>query len=278
MKQFKPRDIRGMSLVEMLTTILLMGIIAAAITDIAVTQNVIAFRTFNKIDALTNARRVASFIERDIHNASFIGDQSNSTNQNEYPGPPTYTLSGQTLILQLPIFYSPSATGGIPAIPTSFTTALPPVIINGTTYNPTTTFWNVDTIIYQVVGDTSRPGTGQFVLQKTVLPGLHPAGYASAPIATSQTVLAGIVGPQDLTLPTDATAGTSPPAVFGYLSKQIPLYVSQPPSTPPSAANINGVSVNLEVFSNASTKRIDLTPRSMAFRTEAYVRGNYYSP
>jgi hypothetical protein len=38
------------------------------------------------------------------------------------------------------------------------------------------------------------------------------------------------------------------------------------------------VSINLEVFSNASSKRVDLTPRSMAFRTEVYVRGNYYSP
>jgi prepilin-type N-terminal cleavage/methylation domain-containing protein len=278
MKKLEMRDVRGMSLVEMLATILIMGIVAAAITDIAVTQNIIAFRTFNKIDALTNARRVASFIERDIHNASFIGDQSNTANQNEYPGPPTYTLSGQTLIIQLPIFYSPSATGGIPAIPTSYTVPGTPVVVNGTTYNYTTTFWNVDTIIYQIIGDTSRAGTGQFVLQKTVIPGLHPTNYETAPTASNQTILAGIVGPQDLTLPTDPTAGTSPPAVFGYFSKQSPLYQSAQSTTTPSAANINGVSINLEVFSNASSKRVDLTPRSMAFRTEVYVRGNYYSP
>ncbi len=266
-----------MSLVEMLATILIMGMVATAITEITVTQNVVAFRTFNKIDALTNARRVASFIERDIHNACFVGDQSN-TNPNIYPGPPVYTLNGQTLILQLPIFYSPAATGGIPAIPTQVTNTNT-VTVNGKPYSYNSTYWNVDTVIYQVVGDTSRPGTGQFVLQKTVYPGIHNANYESAPVASSQSILAGIVGPQDLTQPTDGTAGTSPPAVFGYFSKQAPIYSSNfQPGTQPDASNINGVSINLEVFSNAASKRVDLTPRSMAFRTEAFMRGNYYSP
>jgi prepilin-type N-terminal cleavage/methylation domain-containing protein len=270
MKKIGHRKIQGMSLVEMLTTIMLMGIVAAAITDIAVTQNVIAFRTYNKIDALTNARRVASFIERDIHNARFIGYLPTA------PGP-MVPLSETTLVLQIPVFYSPSAqiTKGFPAIPT-------PGVVPGT--------WNFDTVIYQVVGDTTRPGTGQFVIQKTIYPGLHPPiypFYETAAVAVNQTILTGIVGPQDLTQNVDGTANSCPPAVFGYFSKQYPLYsvnslgiANYQPGNPSTddPSNFNGVSINLEVMSNAASKRIDLTPRSMAFRTEACVRGNYYSP
>jgi Tfp pilus assembly protein PilE len=276
MKRVRQRRVHGISLVEMLATILIMGIVAAAITEITVTQNVVAFRTFNKLDALTNARRVASFIERDIHNACYIGSETTA------PGP-AISLSPQILILQMPIFYSPSSTlaNGISAIPTGGTaTAI--VIINGTPVPLPMATKNCDTVIYQVVGDTTRPGTGQFVLQKTVYPGLHaPAypNYESAAVATDQAILTGIVGPLDLTQPVDPTAGTPPPAVFGYFSKLTPMYGGNYQAGSVLApSNINGVSINLEVFSNQSSKRIDLTPRSMAFRTEAYVRGNYYSP
>ncbi len=246
----------------MIVTVLIMGIVAAAITEITVTQNVIAFRTFNKLDALINARRVVSFIERDIHNARFIGSQSD-TDPNSYSGPPTYQLNAQTLIIQIPVFYASGSYGNISAVPT-----------------PTASgYWNVDTIIYQIVGDPDRAGTGQFLLQKTVYPGLHNNGYEPMPVILNQTILTGIAGPTDLTKPADSVAGTPPPKVFGFLSKQTPMYSQNfQPGVQPDATNINGVSINLEVLSNASSTRQDLTPRAMAFRTEVYVRGNYYSP
>lgn len=247
----------------MLATIIIMGIVAAGISEIAVTQNVVAFRTFNKLDALTNARRVASFIERDVHNAKFIGYIFNA-NPNQFPGPPSYSLNAQTLILQTPVFYTPASNGGFPAIPTQ---------------SSTSKHWNVDTVVYQVVGDSARAGTGQFVLQKTVYPGDHPAGYEPAPTASAQTILTGIVGPVDLNAAADPVALTPPPKVFGFFPKSYPLYVPNfPTGVQPDASDVNGVSINLEVFSDAASKRIDQTPRSMAFRTEMYMRGNFSSP
>jgi hypothetical protein len=252
-----------MSLIEMLATLMIMSIAAVGITEIAVTQNVVAFRTYNKLDALTNARRVASFIERDVHNAKFIGYIFNS-NPNQFLGPPSYSLNAQTLILQTPVFYSPASNGGFPALPTQ--SSIP-------------NHWNVDTVVYQVVGDSARAGTGQFVLQKTVYPGNHSSGYEPAPTASTQTILTGIVGPVDLTALADPVALTPPPKIFGFFPKSYPMYVGNFPSgVQPDATDINGVSINLELCSDAASKRVDLVPRSMAFRTEIYMRGNFSSP
>ena len=298
------RGMRGISLIEMLSTIFIMSFAAAAITEVCVTQNVVAFRTFNKIESLTNSRRVASVMERDVHNARFIGDQFGS-NQNTFPGggsdnpylisgpsatsgitnflgfpgstnqsvwpSPAYMLNGQTLILQIPVFT-------LDGFPTKANT-------------PGQTYWNVDTYVYKILADTANAGTGQFLMQKTCFPGVHIPGtdQPAPPIAsnTPQTILTGIVGPVDLTASADPVAGTPPPKVFQFLTKQYPIFyansatiaqsfISAPQTSDP--LNINGVALTLEVFSDANSKRPDFVPKTLAFRQEFYLRGNASSP
>lgn len=300
------RKKKGISLVEMLSTIFIMAFVGAAITEICVTQNAVAFRTYNKIEALTNGRRVASAVERDVHNALQIGDRQGITKytfpsggiSNPYsttgpsvgsgitqffgfPGatsntnwpPPPYSLDPQTLILQVPILTSDS----IPGSTTNDFFGFP-------TKNSFGSDWNVDTYVYKVLADTSRPGTGQFVLQKAVFPGVNSTSQILS--NNPETLLTGIIGPIDPTQAPDPTAGTPAPLVFQFISKSHPLFLGNgssnafviPSSTQPETVDLAGIVCTFEIYSDADSKRKDYVPRSFAVRNEMYLRGNYVSP
>ncbi len=289
------RSRSGLSIIEILSAMFVMSFVAAAMCEVAIVQNAVAFRAYGKIESLTSARRLAPTIEREVHMARFIGDQFGSgalngpntfpsannpeytqsgssvvgflgypstTTNSAWPLPP-YTLDQQTLIIQIPVFTS----DGFPT----------PSSIPGK--------WNVDTIVYKVLADQSKPGLGQFILQKAVFAGDHSVpGYQPAPTISSnspQTIVTGIVGPIDPSATPDSTAGVPPPKVFSYFNKLAPAFQSNFQQYPvPSFAdtsNINGVATNLEIFSTASTARADLTAKTVAFRTETYMRSNYTS-
>jgi len=300
------RSATGMSLIEVLSAMFIMSFVAAAMCEIAFTQNVVAFRSFNRSTGLMEANRFQAQLEHEIHMARFIGSQygngSNapgnlngansfpvsqdpyygsgsppagflgypaSTSNSVWPSPPNYSLSPQTLIIQVPIFDQ----DGFPT---------------GDGYG----LWNVDTYVYQILADSTKPGLGQFVMQKTVFPGVHTGTFANNappyPSNDPQTVVNGIVGPINPLGPADPTAGTPKPSVFGFFTGSAPTYVGNPNpilSTPlPSQANnlngsggINGVSVNMEIFSGGKGQSSALIPQTVPLHCEYFARSNLVS-
>ncbi len=278
----------GVSLIEAVFVVFITGLLTAAVLGTAAIQNATNFRAFNKMSALIAARRIESVIEKEIHMAKFFGDQWGDPNSSDPVDKPNvfpctsnpygftnfptdngnaewtanpYVLDEQTLIIQTPIF---DANG--------YATQK-----NG--------YWNVDTYVYKVLADKSKPGSGQFVMQKALFPGDHPAGY-SPPISQDhpQTVLTGIVGPINPSDAVDSTAGVPLPAVFSYYLKNSPTWsttsyeLSNPPPNAYQTSLINGVVLNLELFSNENSSRKDYTPKTVAFRSEFYKRTNGDSP
>jgi hypothetical protein len=100
----------------------------------------------------------------------------------------------------------------------------------------------------------------------------------------------GIVGPINPGGTPDLIAGVPAPNVFSYFNKLYPTYplvtgqltfqqYPLSPSTTIAASdtpNINGVATTMEITGTAAARK-DLTPKSVAFRTETYVRSNFTS-
>jgi len=122
------RTQQGTSLIEMLSALFITSFIGAIMCEMAVTQNIVALKTYNKIDTLVSARRFFPALEKEIHMARFI------------------TGSDQTLNLQIPTFDA----AGFPL---------------GTSIKD---LWLLRTISYQVVADpdTSSARHGQFIMQR----------------------------------------------------------------------------------------------------------------
>lgn len=285
------RDRAGMTLIEMISALFIMSFVAAAITGLAVSQNVVAFRTYSKMDSLTNARRALSQIEKDIRMARIVGDQFGSLSDcNQFPSTqnPLYSTSGAPII---------TSFSGYPQTTSNSQWASPPYFLNAQTLivqvpifqadgipakSSTTGTWNVDTYVYQIVADQSKPKSGQFVLQKALFPGEHQEPYIPTVASNSpQTLLTGIVGPIDPSTAVDSTAGVPTPKVFSFISRLNPLYTSAiPPTNDPlsyEAPNVNGIGITFEVHSSIASNRKDLIPKSVAIHKEVFLRGNYGS-
>jgi prepilin-type N-terminal cleavage/methylation domain-containing protein len=306
----------GFSLIEMLMGMFIMSFVAAAIAEIATMQNVVFFKTYGKLDNIVAARRAASDIEQAIHMARFIGDQfgewppsvgshsgpnyfpgggpvdpyalsgpndslitgfagfPSTTSISTWPAPP-YSLSQQTLIVQVPVF-SASPPDACPTI-----LQYAPSGNNYVSDN----YWNVDTYVYQILADTTKPGTGQFVLQKTIFPGEYNSNTQSPPIIQSnspKTLMTGIIGPVNPTGPNDPIAGTPPPSVFNYLGRPPVSLTAPKPAVIQSvgelsAPGIVGVTVDLELSNASAAIRADYVPSPIAYHSEFYVRSNAVS-
>lgn len=158
-----------------------------------------------------------------------------------------YVLSQDTLILQVQCF-SPAG------YPRRLNLAAP--------YN-NTTIPALDTYVYRVVPDNSRPGpTRWYQLQLTVFPA--PAGVSNMPVGLQpgipQTVLSGLVGPLD-------QAGN--PAIFQYID---PTTGNKTTSFSDAIGMVNyrGVVVNLQVMSVDATRRSTVS----TVRSEFFLRNN----
>lgn len=232
----------GMSLIEMVTALFIMTFIAAAMTELCVSHNVVAFRTFGKLDALTKARRVMAMMDQDVRTASFFPNNfvptANIPAANsvaDWPPPlPGYAADSQTIILQIPKFESNFPTG------------------------------EQKIIVYKILPDKREIGKGQFVLQK------KDFSNNSEP----QTLLTGIVGPINPSNNVDPVALTPKPEVFSRISRTAPLYSSTGISSFQFPSLTKGIACNFEVHDAASGRK-DLLPKSIAFRREIYARGNY---
>ncbi len=302
---------RGMSLIEMMAACLVISFVGAAIAGLMMLNGISEIKMSNKVDGLNAARTALERVARDIRMARNVGDMygqvfkigtdqnngpiygfagandfpSQSGSQNllypNYVTPPSgwpwggqpYTLSEQTLILQIPVFDS----NGFPtALPAGF--GSPPLPANED---------NLDTIVYNVVPDPAAPGT--YMLQRALFPGWTSPPYSgsnpSPPPSTQpnsliydnnppQTVLRGIVGPLD---PNGSNPGV--PACFQYIDKTQPMNPPLTGGTPAVSpmpagadnANLTGVIVQFQV---RNTQTGSTAPGVVSLKTEVYARNN----
>lgn len=185
-----------------------------------------------------------------------------------------YKLSGQTLVVQVPIFDTDQAQIDPAADkPHGFPTEIKAGRLPG---NPITNLPNLETHIYQVVLDPDQvKHPGEFNLVMAKLPGYgqptdaNTAYYNPANVRTSPQVLAkGIVGP---TAPGTGPAGPgNPPILFQYLNKAGNGAVFNAPADD-SIADFTGVIVNMELKKEDYSRS---KPAYLALKQEIFLRNN----
>jgi len=281
----------GMTLIEMLVSVGIVGIAAAGISGLVMLNGISSHRLFNKVDNLNQARQVVERLGKDIRMARNVGDVYGQTivlslgppeidgtsGTNQFPlqapvgnnpfygagqapasGWPVapwplqpYQLSPRTLIVQIPVF---DANGFPTRVPAG--TGNPPLGSNQD---------NVDTLVYQIIPDPDfvpAPGKPQeYLLQVAGFPG-NPSNLkiASNP---PQTILKGIIGPIDPV--------SKQPKVFQYLNRYDLTGTPQDTWVGNEIANVTGIVMNIEIkrysegVAGAST---------VGLKSEMYMRNN----
>jgi hypothetical protein len=171
---------------------------------------------------------------------------ASANNINDNTACPPYELSQDTLVLQVQTFDG----DGFPRM------------INGINRLPA-----LDTYVYKIVPDTSRPGpTKYYLLQLAIFPA--PAGITNMPVGMApgspQTIASNIVGPLD---------SNGKPAIFQYTNQSTNTVTT---NFVPGSLNeqdlvlFKGIVINLEMMN------VDATGKAMvnSVRSEVYLRNN----
>lgn len=247
----------GFSLVEMLVSVFIMGIVTAGIGEMMLMNSQGTWKLFNRVDSINATRNAVDRIAMNVRMARNIGDiygqgipdgdppVVTDFGTNYFPAPknpmygagqaptggwpgspwPTkpYVLSNQCLIVQVPIFDG---------------NGFPLKWYEGAGNPPAeSTLDNVDTYVYMVLPDPSDPGT--YMLQSACIQSPNSTKPSMIP---PKTILRGIVGPLDST--------SQQPKVFQFLdvSGTPQDYVgATTPTYDGAVANFTGVIVNLEI-------------------------------
>lgn len=284
------RHARGASLIELLVT---MGIVALSLTvlsELAVMVTSASIKTTNKVDGLIAARTAINRITADIRHARGVGDAygvgsdrftfpattnpkhgslyGSSPPTGGWPPPPwtPMTLSGTVLVLQIPVTYEDAGNpnnkaNGMPLMlpHDHFRAGVPP-----------TNMENLDTVVYEVIPDSTRPG--EYLLQVARFPGEQISqvpSKAMPAINPPQTILKGLVGPKS-----NSDASMS---VFTYLAPQnapMPFSKVAPLSVNPDS--IRGVGIDLEIKNTGLTaaQGDGNAPQVIGIHAEAFMRTN----
>jgi prepilin-type N-terminal cleavage/methylation domain-containing protein len=299
--QCQPRCTGGMSLVEMLITVVIMGIIMAGTSEMVMINNSSSLNMLNKVDSLNAARQLVERIGKDVRMARNVGDifgqLINSVTGMPYSGampPPAGAAvtigreyfpaelnpnygGGQTPTNGWPVApwpskpYTLSNTTLVVQIPVFDSNGFPTMIAKGVG-NPTafSNLDNVDTLVYQVLPATASdpnydPNTPTWIIQEAVFRGLLGGTFQNHVMLNPPvTIMSGIVGP--------INPNTGQPRIFQYLAHS----GGDPQDTVAAAtlSDITGVVVNLEV----RRKQEDVTdPQSLGIKSEVYMRNNTLS-
>lgn len=295
------RNSQGMSLIEMLVTLIIMGIIMAGTSEMVMINNSSSLSMLNKVDSLNAARQLVERIGKDVRMARNVGDiygqLIDSITGMPYSGPlPPATGATKSLGREyFPAELNPNygagqaPTGGWPVAPwpsrpytlsnTTLVVQVPvfdgtgfPTLIAKGAGNPAafSNLDNVDTLVYQVLQATSTdpnydPNTPTWIIQEAAFRGTTAAGYQNhVSLNPPVTIMSGIVGP--------INPNTGQPRIFQYL-----LHSGGTPQDsvdPNTLTDITGVVVNLEV----RRKQEDVTePQSLGIKSEVYMRNNTLS-
>ncbi|MBA4026939.1 MAG: hypothetical protein C0473_01720 [Cyanobacteria bacterium DS3.002] len=238
----RKRTSNGISLTELLMSILLLGFSLAIIGELAVVSTIGTIRTTNKTDGLAAARAAIDRISSDVRQARAFGDYYAKSSERlsfpsttnplyatgaplgGWPNPPWQTIpmvmSDTCLILQLPVVYldpqnDPTNSLYNPAAAENPRNGFPVMLPKSYTISSQNDLENLDTVIYQVVPDPARPN--EFLIQVARYPGakLSTLNIAYKPLINPpQTILKGLVGPRPL-----GSADSVLPSVFSYLGR-----------------------------------------------------------
>jgi prepilin-type N-terminal cleavage/methylation domain-containing protein len=290
------RFAQGMTLLEMLFSVSIVGLAAAGISGLVMLNSISSVRLFNKIDNLNAARQIVERIGMDVRMARNVGDvygmtsaipgYTEATDQfplqspsgknplynsgqmppaqygGAFPSSPwpnkPYRLSSQCLIVQVPVFDQFGF----------------PTTVTANQYgagNPAVNSDNVDTLVYQLVPDPDN--AGEFMLQGACFPGrlVWGPGCLNSPFLSSppQTLIKGIVGPMD-----DDPSDT--PRVFQFLDRTdvsgTPINEQQISTA--TLTNITGVIINMELKRQDREKTQAST---IGIRSEIFMRNNKLS-
>lgn len=269
------RSASGFSLVEMLISVIIIGIISAGTAELLFMNSQGSWKLFNKVDSLNAARLVIDRIAMDVRMARNIGDIYGETvvsgddtidvGANYFPAPNNplygggqtpagggwpgspwpsrpYVISNTCLVVQVPVFDA----NGFPSK------------ITAGTGNPaaTTNLDNVDTYVYQILSDPTDAGT--YKLQVASFPG---SGSTRPVLNPPRTILRGIIGPMDST-------GANP-KIFQYLTSS---GVPQDTVTGTQMSNYTGVIVNFELRRHESVQTKNRS--TIGIKSEVFMRNN----
>ena len=258
------RKAHGFSLVEMLISVAIIGIVSAGTAELLFMNSQGSWKLFNKVDGLNAARLVIDRLAMDVRMARNVGDIAGTpfvdgadiptVGSNQFPttlnalygagqNPPggwpsapwpsrPYTLSNTCLVIQVPVFDAngfPTKTGSND---------------------------NLDTYVYQVLADPTETGT--FMLQVASFPG---TGSTRPVLLPPRTLLRGIIGPLD--------SATQTPKTFQYLTIS---GVPQDIVVGTEAPNYTGVIVNFELRRHASVQTKNRS--TMGIKSEIFMRNN----
>ncbi|MBX9877083.1 MAG: prepilin-type N-terminal cleavage/methylation domain-containing protein [Candidatus Obscuribacterales bacterium] len=251
----------GLSLVEMLVSVMIIGIISAGTAELLFMNSQGSWKLFNKVDSLNAARLAIDRIAGDVRMGRNIGDITREPGDNPeisvgyfpatpsnpiygagqapaggWPGSPwpshPYTISNTCLIIQVPIFDS----NGFP--------------------QKIGTLDNTDTYVYQVLPDSTDPGT--FMLQVASFPGNNSTRPVLNP---PRTLLRGIIGPMD--------NATETPKTFQFLTS---AGIPQDTVLADQMSNYTGVIVNFELRRHESVQARNRS--TIGIKSEIFLRNN----
>jgi type II secretory pathway pseudopilin PulG len=247
-----------MTLTELMVAGLLIGFTLAVVGELVSLNTFASTKLTNKVDGQVGCSRACRAIAENVRQARIIGNVYGRENRNSFPDTtnandpsnlapeggwptspwpqPPYVLDGQTLILQLPVYYSHTDSNN-PL--NGFPLRLKKDQI--TTGVPAYSMEYVDTVVYKVIADSAADASGQYILQVARFSGrpkidnctLRPA------INPPQTILKGIVGP------ITTGSGSAMPTVFRYLSSPVAIAALATP-TDAQVNTLAGVSVDIE--------------------------------
>lgn len=292
------RSSKGATLTELLVATVLIGVSMAALGEIMGLMTIMAGRANNRATALDSARTALNRITTDVRSSRAFGDSYavGSSDRNLFPSSNNpiygsggisvtnapYKLSAHTLILQSPVFYSSSTSDPTSMkyniFPVNFKTTsstVPPISVPA----PATTVENIDTVIYDVVSDST---TGSWSIEMKRYPGayvssfpsgMQPSKYKTLVDSPSQRIASGIVGPK-------SKVGDTYPVTFKYFGKTVngktfQIDPSQFDGNPALVNSIVGVGINLEIKkSNSSSSSVSPHDQQIGIHDEVFARSN----
>lgn len=268
MHETKQRRYTGLSLPELLVSLLIMSYVMAGLVGLIYTSNAVNFRLSHKVDNILMCQQAVDRLQSKIREARYLGDgyscryfpladnpiygRRNQQKWTAQPWPnPPYVLSGHTLILQIPVFDN----DGFPqSLQTEYDKSQP--VEEGAEAAE-----DLDTYVYQVLPDPLDEQ--KCILQESLFPGQHHALTAGEDNCRhTWTIAQGIAGPLD---------SDGQPLVFQYLVQ------GQAPHTSPgdwTCPQVNGITVNLEIKTDSENKS---KPAVIGVKVTTYLKSNIAS-
>jgi len=291
-KRHSLRNHRGISLVEMLVSVIVLAFSMAIVSQLAIFTTIGTVKTNSRVSGISAARQALTRINSDIRSARGFGDLYGVNSErlnfpavqnpiypaglpNSQPAPPwkPIQLSDTCLIIQRPMLFldplnDPANVNYNSQAAENPRNGFPIMLRKNKPPNPVNDMEDLDTIVYQIIPDSAHPG--EYLLQMMRFAGVPYVDVNStymASVTTPQTILAGLVGPNKI-----GGTGIELPPVFSYYGRP-PVGKNNLTSgkivkyTKPTATNVDNI---LGVGIDVDVKKTDLLAGNSATQQPSY--------